>query len=264
MFNQLLNRLLFAPISDRDAQSFRRGFYLAVLPYLTVHYAFSNFIFPIEFFSPRGFFRLFPVPMPDVWLISIVYFLAAAALIGAAFKGWAVCKWAAFFGCFYIFGIRYNYGFLMKADAVTTIGLGVMAVAKSAAAWPIRFLSFYGVLIFFLAAIHKLVVDGWQWAASDSVAQVLKRQLFSEVQPASLPPLSNFIVESGFSQYLSWHTMGLELLSPLLLVNRTLFLIIFPQLVLMLLGFQWMIGRHFLFTMAPIGVAMIYLHRRKF
>lgn len=247
-------------IKELKVSTFHKLFYLMAFCFLNYHLSLGIFNYPLHFFEAQGFFRLFPFPMPSKVVMIFLYLLAGAFLLLAAFRGRSLEKWISFILCFYIFGIRYNYGFISHNDGAITIALGIMALARSHERWPIPVLTGYWVLIFFLASLNKFVSGGLNWAQYDSVAQVLWQEHLRVYPFGGAPvsmPLAVFVL-TGFSKYLSWHVFILELLCPLMLLSRTAYWIIFPQLILMLVGFQLSIGRNFLFSTLPLIIAAIF------
>ncbi len=236
---------------------FPRLFYMATLGFLIHQYVFSHFNYPPELFEPRGLFRLIPLSMPEPTVMNAIYILTAFSLILVIIQDRIPVRILAFVLCFYVFGIRYNYGYLSHLDAGTTVALGVMAMARPGEFWPLRFISGYLILIFFMAGLQKLYRDGWAWAASDPVAQIIWRDRLV-LYPADTEQISSlgmFLIHSGLSVLLSYYVLALELAAPLALFARRAFVFIFPQLILILIGIQLTIGRNFIYSLLPLIIA---------
>lgn len=257
-----LDEFLFARYSERQILLFHRLFYLSALVYLPVHLRAKTFLYREDLFVPRGIFRVLPLQAPSVHIYWMLYALAGVVFLKAAFKPQPLFRWLAFALCFYLYGCRYNYGQLLQLDSGITIAFGVMALARTDSSWPIRFLGFYWAFILFLCGSQKMAVAGWSWASVDSVANVLWRDRLYRTPTAELSGLSTFIISSGLSRVLSWYTLLLELLAPLMLVHRTLFFVLYPQLLLLLIGIQSTMGRNFIYSMAPLYVAAFFVHLR--
>ncbi|MGE4131552.1 MAG: hypothetical protein AB7F86_07920 [Bdellovibrionales bacterium] len=253
-------------MSEDLPREFQKKFYLATAIFLVIFASFGFFDPPDEWFVPVGLFQLFPVPQPSFPWMAAIYFLTMAFTLVSAFTPYRLARVLTFIFYYYIFGIRYCYGFLSHIDAALTVALLVMAVASQKSDWQIRFIAFYWTLLLSLAGLHKLTVDGWGWASSDPIAQVVWRARLhanpQHLQPA--PMLVSFMIESGLSKSLSWHVLLLELFAPLIFLSRTVHKLIFPQLLLILLAFQIVIDRHFIFSMAPLYLAAAYYRKRSF
>ena len=119
--------------------------------------------------------------------------------------------------------------------------------------------SSYFLAIFFFAGLHKLAYDGWAWAQSDPVGQILWRdRLISYPRVTdSLPAWQTWLIETKISQALSWYSLVLELVSPLAFLHQRIYWLVLPQLLLMLGGMNLVISRNFLLGMLPLIVVAI-------
>jgi hypothetical protein len=101
---------------------------------------------------------------------------------------------------------------------------GVGPNAGASFGWPLRLMSMLTAAAYVLAAVAKLKVSGWQWADGEVLREQIAYDALRKSQVGSVSsPLARYLVQLSWPYPpLSWLTLVLELVGPLVLWSRPL------------------------------------------
>lgn len=253
-----IDHYFFVSLKQEQLDDYRRRFYLgsALLAFYRVYR--MGEAQPLSLFNPIGFFKFFPVPMPDK--TSMMFLFAAVAIFSllSIRKAANLERMTTFLLAFYSYGGQYNYGIMHSWDASIVIALGVMAFANPNESWSLRFIGFYWVLVIFLAGVNKLYNTGWLWPQSDPIGAFFMEQQY-KAYPKVYPmgESKRFLISSGFSVLGAWFAMLVELASPLLLFSRRFFHLLYWPILILFFLILIIMGRNFFISMAPLYIACL-------
>lgn len=275
------DRYFFHPTRPSSLAAFRIFFYLTALLHSLYHFRLGYFDYPAFMFEPAGIFLAFPVPQPDRATVTTLYYLLWVALAlciagtGRAPRILATCL------AFYVYGVRYNYGFHFKAETGVCLCLLVMAFARCDDAlafskppspdvvethrrgglylWPLQFVRTYWAFLIFTAGLFKLVRTGWDWAEGDAIHQVLVRQMYY-YYPHPHPPtaLASYLLQHPALTLIgSWLSLLVELAAPLILCGTRVRLFLLVNLVVMLTLVRYTMSHSFVVAHMPLYLALL-------
>lgn len=275
------NAFFYRPWPAESLARFRIAFYVAALLHSIYHRFLGYFEYPAYLFQPVGLFRLVPLPQPDRAVMLALY-VALWLLLGlaAAGSGRAV-RILLVFLAFYVYGVRYNYGFNYKAETGVFLCFVVMAASRCDDAlswrrrhppsdldiarlhgyysWPIQFTRAYWAFLMCTAGLFKLARTGWEWAGGDAIHQVLLRQMYYFYPQAHPPtPLAAFLLSHPFlTQWGSWLSLLVELAAPLVLLGGIYRWIILGNLVAMLTVVRFTMHHSFVIAHMPLYLSLL-------
>jgi predicted DCC family thiol-disulfide oxidoreductase YuxK len=198
-----------------------------------------------------------------VWKVSLVF--GAAGLFTRA------ATVVAFVLGVYLLGLPHNFGQTQHFDTLAVFVLGAFAVSHAGRAWsidalvaaarrrsplspipsgeytwPIRFVWVAMSLIFFAAGVSKLRQSGFEWAFSDNLAMLLRRQQYhiSDGEPLTAWGLTA-AQYPWLSQGMAAASLTIETLFPLALFSRAARLLLVPAALGFLVGIRTLMGPTF-------------------
>jgi hypothetical protein len=276
-----LRAFWFPEISPQSLALLRILFYAWVVAYY-LNWDFRELdFFPIEFFRPWGFFKLFhlmPLPSSTLDILQVIW--KGSLIMSCVGLLTPIAAALSFFIGFYLLGLNYNYGFLHWTDAITILVLGVMWLAPCADVfsfdsylnlfclppsetksqrqygWPIRLVQFIWVTVFFAAGLSKIRNSGLEWITSDTLSLALRHSEYSfYMRPWA--KLIFPIVEWVSYQKMLCHIIAamvllLELSTPLALFSRRARLIIIPCVFCMQIAITFFLYLRFLPHYIPV------------
>ena len=198
-----------------------------------------------------------------VWKVSLVFgavglFTRAAAVV-------------AFILGVYLLGLPHNFGQTQHFDTLAVFVLGAFAVSHAGRAWsidalvaaarrrsprlpapsgeytwPIRFVWVAMSLIFFAAGVSKLRQSGLEWAFSDNLAMLLRRQQYHISDGEPLTSWGLAVAQYPWlSQGMAAASLTIETLFPLALFSRAARLLLVPAGLAFLIGIRTLMGPTF-------------------
>lgn len=275
------NRYFFRPTEAATLGAFRIVFYLTALMHSVYHFRLGYFDYPAYLFEPAGIFLAFPLPQPDRASVTTLYYLLWALLVLCAAGAGRLPRVGATALAFYVYGVRYNYGFHYKAETGICLCLLVMALARCDDAlslrrpppaaelelnrgegfylWPLQFVRTYWAFLIFTAGLFKLLRTGWDWAEGDAIHQVLVRQTYY-FYPHPHPPtaLASYLLRhKELTAVGSWLSLLVELAAPLILLGSRFRLFILANLVVMLTLVRYTMSHSFVVAHMPLYLSLL-------
>jgi hypothetical protein len=255
-------RWWFAPVPLARVAVFRTIAYLFVPVdvFLTTAWVRQHADVPTAWYQPLLVGRLLHLPLPTSTLVLVVQWaLVLAALAAATGRAPRLLGSAVFLLYLEWMVIAMSYGkvdhdriaFLVALAVLPTIGrVHRRDLRRSeAAGWGMAFIFVAVMLTYFLAAWAKIRFGGWDWPTGSTLARAVLRRG---------TPLSTWLLDVPWLLVaLQWAMIGLELLSPLILLVRSDRARI--ALTVFLLGFHVMVYAGVTIVFLPHCVAILSL-----
>jgi predicted DCC family thiol-disulfide oxidoreductase YuxK len=221
---------------------------------------------------PIWLFDRFNLPVLSSGALEVVQTLWKVSLVLSA-VGWftRAAMAVAFVLGVYLLGLPHNFGQTQHFDALAVFVLGAFAVSHAGRAWsidalvaaarsgttarpapsgeytwPIRFVWVAMALIFFAAGVSKLRHSGIEWAFSDNLALLLRRQQYHISDGEPLTSWGLTVAQYPvLSQTMAAASLAIETLFPLVLFSRTARLLLVPAALGFLIGIRTLMGPTF-------------------